>query len=253
MRWVPQSHSKVVFFISSLSGVQARHEPEEMEAKTICTPSFCTRRRYSPTRWSVPGASSTKKAFTGMPPMPPALLISSNSISAVCLAGTPKTEAAPERKVVMPTRSSVGLVCAPALPPVSSRLAEVAAAPSMAARRVTALVMADGSSGVSRLAAGLPAAGRGALRVGRGVRPRGRPRGRPRFRTRFRPGAIQASVAGVNILSIQSWVAYGHVGNASAVFPLQRLGAEVWAINTVQFSNHTGYGAWTGQVFTGDA
>lgn len=57
----------------------------------------------------------------------------------------------------------------------------------------------------------------------------------------------------VNILSIQSWVAYGHVGNASAVFPLQRLGAEVWAVNTVQFSNHTGYGAWTGQVFTGAA
>jgi len=55
----------------------------------------------------------------------------------------------------------------------------------------------------------------------------------------------------LNILSIQSWVSYGHVGNASAVFPLQRLGAEVWAINTVQFSNHTGYGHWTGQVFTG--
>ena len=33
------------------------------------------------------------------------------------------------------------------------------------------------------------------------------------------------------------------------MFPLQRLGAEVWAINTVQFSNHTGYGAWRGQVF----
>jgi len=52
----------------------------------------------------------------------------------------------------------------------------------------------------------------------------------------------------LNILSIQSWVCYGHVGNASAVFPLQRLGAEVWSINTVQFSNHTGYGDWTGQV-----
>jgi len=51
------------------------------------------------------------------------------------------------------------------------------------------------------------------------------------------------------ILSIQSWVAYGHVGNASAMFPLQRLGAEVWGIHTVQFSNHTGYGAWRGQVF----
>ena len=54
------------------------------------------------------------------------------------------------------------------------------------------------------------------------------------------------------ILSIQSWVAYGHVGNASAIFPLQRLGAEVWGIHTVQFSNHTGYGAWRGQVFGGE-
>ena len=53
----------------------------------------------------------------------------------------------------------------------------------------------------------------------------------------------------MNLLSIQSHVAYGHVGNASAVFPLQRLGAEVWPVHTVQFSNHTGYGAWRGQVF----
>ena len=55
----------------------------------------------------------------------------------------------------------------------------------------------------------------------------------------------------MNILSIQSHVAYGHVGNASAVFPMQRLGVEVWPIHTVQFSNHTGYGAWKGQVFDG--
>jgi pyridoxine kinase len=57
----------------------------------------------------------------------------------------------------------------------------------------------------------------------------------------------------MNILSIQSWVSYGHVGNASAVFPLQRLGANVWPINTVQFSNHTGYGHWTGEVYTGES
>ncbi len=57
----------------------------------------------------------------------------------------------------------------------------------------------------------------------------------------------------MNILSIQSWVSYGHVGNASAVFPLQRLGAEVWAINTVQFSNHTGYGDWQGAVYSGQS
>lgn len=55
------------------------------------------------------------------------------------------------------------------------------------------------------------------------------------------------------ILSIQSHVAYGHVGNDAAMFPLQRLGAEVIAIHTVQFSNHTGYGAWTGEVFSAQA
>lgn len=53
----------------------------------------------------------------------------------------------------------------------------------------------------------------------------------------------------MNLLSIQSHVAYGHVGNAAAVFPLQRLGVEVWPVHTVQFSNHTGYGDWQGQVF----
>lgn len=59
------------------------------------------------------------------------------------------------------------------------------------------------------------------------------------------------SLVSMNILSIQSHVAYGHVGNASAVFPMQRLGVEVWPIHTVQFSNHTGYGDWKGRVFEG--
>jgi pyridoxine kinase len=54
----------------------------------------------------------------------------------------------------------------------------------------------------------------------------------------------------VAILSIQSHVAYGHVGNRAAVFPLERLGREVWPINTVQFSNHSGYPSHTGEVFT---
>lgn len=53
----------------------------------------------------------------------------------------------------------------------------------------------------------------------------------------------------MNLLSIQSHVAYGHVGNSAAVFPLQRLGCEVWPIHTVQFSNHPGYGSWKGSVF----
>jgi pyridoxine kinase len=53
----------------------------------------------------------------------------------------------------------------------------------------------------------------------------------------------------MNLLSIQSHVAYGHVGNAAAVFPLQRMGVEVWPVHTVQFSNHPGYGDWQGRVF----
>ena len=57
----------------------------------------------------------------------------------------------------------------------------------------------------------------------------------------------------MNILSIQSHVAYGHVGNSAAVFALQRLGIEVWPVHTVQFSNHTGYGEWRGRVFDGQA
>lgn len=53
----------------------------------------------------------------------------------------------------------------------------------------------------------------------------------------------------MNLISIQSHVAYGHVGNSAAVFPLQRMGVEVWPVHTVQFSNHTGYGDARGQVF----
>jgi pyridoxine kinase len=58
--------------------------------------------------------------------------------------------------------------------------------------------------------------------------------------------------AGVSILSIQSSVAYGHVGNSAAVFPLQRLGVEVWPVHTVHFSNHTGYGEWRGPLLPAD-
>lgn len=62
------------------------------------------------------------------------------------------------------------------------------------------------------------------------------------------------------ILSIQSHVTYGHVGNSAAVFPLQRLGFEAWPIMTVLFSNHTGYGPprgrpvpedWLREILTG--
>ena len=56
----------------------------------------------------------------------------------------------------------------------------------------------------------------------------------------------------MRFLSIQSSVAYGHVGNSAATFPLQRLGHEVWPVHTVVFSNHTGYGAWRGPLLSPD-
>ncbi|MEU0314448.1 pyridoxal kinase PdxY [Nocardioides sp. NPDC006273] len=56
----------------------------------------------------------------------------------------------------------------------------------------------------------------------------------------------------MQILSIQSHVAFGYVGNSAAVFPIQRLGHEVWPVLTVNFSNHTGYGAWRGPVVDAD-
>uniref|UniRef100_A0A8C2IGD9 pyridoxal kinase n=1 Tax=Cyprinus carpio TaxID=7962 RepID=A0A8C2IGD9_CYPCA len=54
------------------------------------------------------------------------------------------------------------------------------------------------------------------------------------------------------VLSVQSHVVRGYVGNKSASFPLQVLGFEVDTINSVQFSNHTGYEHWKGQVLTAD-
>ena len=54
------------------------------------------------------------------------------------------------------------------------------------------------------------------------------------------------------ILSVQSHVAYGHVGNSAAVFPLQRLGHDVWPVNTVHFSNHPGHGSFGGEIESPD-
>jgi pyridoxine kinase len=51
-----------------------------------------------------------------------------------------------------------------------------------------------------------------------------------------------------NVLSIQPHVVFGHAGNSAAVFPLQRLGVNVWALDTVQFSNHMQYGHWAGSA-----
>ncbi len=51
----------------------------------------------------------------------------------------------------------------------------------------------------------------------------------------------------MHILSIQSEVVYGHVGNAAARFALQRLGHEVWALPTVLLSSHAGYATVAGE------
>ncbi len=52
-----------------------------------------------------------------------------------------------------------------------------------------------------------------------------------------------------SVLSIQSHVVYGHAGNSAAVFPMRRVGVEVWPLNAVQFSNHTQYSeGWKGIV-----
>lgn len=50
------------------------------------------------------------------------------------------------------------------------------------------------------------------------------------------------------VLSIQSTVAYGHAGNSAAVFPMQRLGVDVWPVITVHFSNNTAYDTWSGPL-----
>jgi pyridoxine kinase len=56
----------------------------------------------------------------------------------------------------------------------------------------------------------------------------------------------------MRVLSIQSWVVHGYVGNKCSVFALQLHGFDVDAINTVNLSNHTGYPVWRGEVMSGE-
>ena len=67
-----------------------------------------------------------------------------------------------------------------------------------------------------------------------------------------RPRLLSFSAREGRVLSIQSHTVHGYVGNKSAVFPLQLLGLDVDPINSVQFSNHTGYAKGVrGQVLQG--
>ena len=61
-------------------------------------------------------------------------------------------------------------------------------------------------------------------------------------------GNPKSALSTPGIFSIQSAVAYGHVGNSAAVFPLQRLGFDVWPVNTVQLGHHPGYGRFSGYI-----
>uniref|UniRef100_A0A452GFT7 Pyridoxal kinase n=5 Tax=Durocryptodira TaxID=1579337 RepID=A0A452GFT7_9SAUR len=67
-----------------------------------------------------------------------------------------------------------------------------------------------------------------------------------------RAGGMEAEEARCRVLSIQSHVVCGYVGNKAASFPLQVLGFEVDPVNSVQFSNHTGYAHWKGQMLNSD-
>ena len=75
----------------------------------------------------------------------------------------------------------------------------------------------------------------------------------------MRPGGVcnaasdaYACIMSTRVLTVQSHVVRGYVGNKAAVFPLQLLGIEVDAINSVQFSNHTGYKSFRGERLDGD-
>ena len=52
----------------------------------------------------------------------------------------------------------------------------------------------------------------------------------------------------MTVISIQSQVAYGHVGNSAAVFPMQMHGIDVIAVPTTLLSNRPGYPTLRGRV-----
>src|ERR1700722_18350589 len=56
----------------------------------------------------------------------------------------------------------------------------------------------------------------------------------------------------MNVLSLQSEVVYGHVGNGAARLALWRLGHEVWAVPTVILSSHAGYPVVQGEPVAAD-
>ncbi|KAI2471255.1 Ribokinase-like protein [Annulohypoxylon bovei var. microspora] len=64
--------------------------------------------------------------------------------------------------------------------------------------------------------------------------------------------STEPPVPETSVLAVASHVVSGNVGNKIAVFVLQSMGCDVSALNTVQFSNHTGYGQWEGRRFSAE-
>ena len=56
----------------------------------------------------------------------------------------------------------------------------------------------------------------------------------------------------MTVISIQSQVAYGHVGNSVAVFPMQMRGIDVIAVPTTLLSNRPGYPTIRGRILDAD-
>ena len=99
---------------SSATGAIVLQLPLEMLDSITFSPGSCATRRYSDSSLSPPPPSSMNTGTSLTPLMPPLAFMSSIQISAAALAGTPKTEAGPEVKVVMPSFSSAGFCCAKA-------------------------------------------------------------------------------------------------------------------------------------------
>jgi pyridoxine kinase len=64
----------------------------------------------------------------------------------------------------------------------------------------------------------------------------------------FVPAREQHALSEYSVISIQSQVAFGHVGNSAAVFPLQMHGIDVIAVPTTLLSNRPGYPTLRGRV-----
>lgn len=62
----------------------------------------------------------------------------------------------------------------------------------------------------------------------------------------YNPWPRCGKVAGMGVISVQSQVSFGHVGNSAAGFAMQWLGIEVWPVHTALLAHHPGEGGFHG-------